>query len=78
MRGVPPAVVPTPEVDGAPDAEDELQPGRCADPVVPPDPLGAEVDWPGVGAGVGPVPLGMRVSLEPVPGVPAFDGKVND
>jgi hypothetical protein len=44
MRGVPPAVVPMLEVDGVPDAEDEPQPGRCADPVVPPDPLGAEVD----------------------------------
>jgi len=31
-----------------------------------------------VGAGVGPVPFGMRVSLEPVPGVPEFDGKLND
>jgi hypothetical protein len=44
MRGVPPAVVPTPDVDGVPDAEDEPHPGRCADPVVPPDLLGDEVD----------------------------------
>jgi hypothetical protein len=33
---------------------------------------------PGVGAGVGLVPLGTRDSLEPVPGVPALDGKVKD
>jgi hypothetical protein len=31
-----------------------------------------------VGAGVGPVPLGMLVLLEPVPGVPEFDGNEND
>jgi hypothetical protein len=35
---VPPVVVPTPDVDGV------LQPERCADPVVPPDPLGTDVD----------------------------------
>ena len=72
MRGVPPAVVPVPDAEGLP------QPERCADPVVPLDPLGTVVDCPGVGAGAGPVPFGMRVSLEPVPGVPEFDGKLND
>jgi hypothetical protein len=72
MRGVPPVVVPVPDAEGVP------QPERCADPVVPLDPLGTELDCPGVGAGVGPVPFGMRLSVEPVPGVPEFDGKVND
>ena len=38
MRGVPPLVVPMPGVEGV------LQPERCADPVVPLDPLGIEVD----------------------------------
>jgi hypothetical protein len=72
MRGVPPVVVPVLDVEGVP------QPDRCADPVVPLDPLCTDVDWPGVGAGAGPVPFGMRVAAEPVPGVPEFDGKLND
>ena len=71
MRGVPPLVVPMPCVDG-------VSQDRCADPVVPLEPLGTELDCPGVGAGAGPVPSGMRVSVEPVPGVPEFDGKLND
>jgi hypothetical protein len=56
---VPPVVVPVPDVEGLP------QPERCADPVVPLDPLGTVVDCPGVGAGAGPVPFGIRVSVEP-------------
>jgi hypothetical protein len=41
-------------------------------------PGGVVVDCPGVGAGVGPVPLGTRLSVVPVPGVPDWDGNVND
>jgi hypothetical protein len=49
-------------------------------PVVPGVPLveGMPEDCPGVGAGAGPVPLGIRLSVVPVPGVPAFDGIVVD
>lgn len=39
---------------------------------------GVADDCPGVGAGAGPVPFGMRLSVWPVPGVPEVDGKVND
>jgi hypothetical protein len=31
-----------------------------------------------VGAGAGPVPSGIRLLVEPVPGVPEFEGKLND
>jgi hypothetical protein len=49
-------------------------------PVVPGVPLveGMLEDCPGVGAGAGPVPLGIRLSVVPVPGTPAFDGIVVD
>jgi hypothetical protein len=78
MRGVPPLVVPPPTV-----APGELQFPRCAvlgfEPLVcDPGADGAAVDCPGVGAGVGPVPLGTRLSVVPVPGVPELDGNVKD
>jgi hypothetical protein len=47
-------------------------------PVSEPGVCGVAVDWPGVGAGVGLVPLGTRLSVVPVPGVPDCEGKVND
>jgi hypothetical protein len=65
-----------------------LQPGR--DPATPvvsraePDGWSAlglpdVEDCPGVGAGVGPRPLGTRLPLGSfVPGVPTFDGKLKD
>lgn len=69
-----------------------LQPGR--DPVMPvvskaepvgcpglfvPELGGTVVAWPGVGAGVGPAPLGTLLPVGSlVPGVPEFDGKLKD
>jgi hypothetical protein len=49
-------------------------------PAVPGVPAfdGMLVDCPGVGAGAGPVPLGARLSVVPVPGVPALEGIVAD
>ena len=47
-------------------------------PVCEPGGCGVADDCPGVGAGVGPVPLGTRLSVAPVPGVPDWDGNVND
>jgi hypothetical protein len=53
-------------------------------PVVPvapraPELDGTEVDCPGLGAGVGPVSLGIRLAfVSVVAGVPALDGKVTD
>jgi ferritin-like metal-binding protein YciE len=51
-----------------------------SEPVVPGVPAveGTPLDWPGVGAGAGPVPLGIRFCVVPVPGVPAFEGMVVD
>ncbi len=67
-----------------------LHPGRV--PVTPvvskaegeavllgPEVDGSVPDWPGVGPGVGPVPLGTRLPEGSfVPGVPTFDGKLKD
>jgi hypothetical protein len=47
-------------------------------PASEPGVCGVADDCPCVGAGVGPVPLGTRLSVVPVPGVPALEGKVND
>ena len=78
ILGVPPVDVPIPTV-----ALGVLQFCLCAalrlePPGCEPLPDGEAVDWPGVGPGVGPVPLGTRLSVVPVPGVPELDGKVND